>query len=365
MRDENCLRRQWALLRALASRHLGLSIRQMTDELGVTGRTIRRDLDVFRRVGFPLEEAVGDYGRKTWRIRGARDQPPLAFTFDEAIALYLGRRLLEPLAGTPFGDAAQQAFQKIRAVLGAGALEYVGRFSTAFHETGVGLRDYASKSELIEGLRVAIEDGKEARVLYRSEGAPEATGRDVHPYGMIYHRGALYLVALAPKDGKIKHYKVDRIEEVEVGRAAPRPEGFDLSTHMASAFAAYRGDGEPTEVRVRFGPAAARYVQESSWHASQRVTPQPDGSVVAEFRISGTEEIKRWILGFGARAVVLEPESLRLEIARELRDLAAAYATPADGVGPTAGSRGSPRPDRRRRRTSQTTSRESRTDADD
>src|SRR3954454_6858907 len=121
MRDENCLRRQWALLRALAARHLGLTVRQMADELNVTERTIRRDLDVFRGVGFPLEEAVGEFGRKTWRIRAARDQPPLAFTFDEAIALYLGRRLLEPLAGTPFEEAARHAFQKIRAALSPGA----------------------------------------------------------------------------------------------------------------------------------------------------------------------------------------------------------------------------------------------------
>ncbi len=350
MRDENCLRRQWALLRALATRHLGLSIRQMADELGVTGRTVRRDLDVFRSVGFPLEEAVGEHGRKTWRLKGARDQPQLAFTFDEAIALYLGRRLLEPLAGTPFGEAARHAFQKIRAVLGPGALDYVARFSAAYHETGIEPCDYASKSELIDGLRVAIEDGKEARVLYRSGGTPEATDRDVHPYGMIHHRGSLYLVALAPRDGKIKHYKVDRIEEVEVGRDAPRrPEGFDLAAYMASAFAAYREDGEPTEVQVRFSPEAARYVQESRWHVSQRLTPQPDGTVVAEYRVSGTEEIKHWILGFGARAVVLEPESLRREIVEELHDLVTAYSIPADAADPHAGCQDSPRVDLRRR----------------
>jgi predicted DNA-binding transcriptional regulator YafY len=127
---------------------------------------------------------------------------------------------------------------------------------------------------------------------------------------------------------------------------------------MASAFAAYRDDGEPTEVRVRFGPAAARYVQESRWHASQRVTPLRDGSVVAEFRVSGTEEIKSWILGFGAKAVVLAPESLRLEIGRELRDLATAYATADDGVDPPADRRASPRPDRRPRRARQATNRE-------
>jgi hypothetical protein len=185
MRDENGLRRQWALLRALASRRFGLSIRDM----GVTERTIHRDLDLFRGVGFPLEEAVGEFGRKTWTIKAGRDQPPLAFTFDEAIALYLGRRLLEPLAGTPFAEAARHAFLKIRATLSPGALDYVERFSATFHLTGAGLRDYAPKSDLIEGLQLAIEDGREARVLYRSDGDREATHRVVHPHGMTDHRG--------------------------------------------------------------------------------------------------------------------------------------------------------------------------------
>lgn len=359
MRDENRLRRQWALLRALTSRHLGLSVRQMADELGVTARTIRRDLDVFRSVGFPLEEDVGEYGRKTWRVKAARDQPPLAFTFDEAVALYLGRRLLEPLAGTPFGEAARHAFGKIRAALGPGALRYIEQFSPTFHETGAAPRDYAPKSDLIDGLLVAIEDGKEARLLYRSEEAAVATGRVVHPHGMIYHRGALYLVAFAPKDGKIKHYKVDRIEGVEVGGTAVRPhEGFDLAAYMASAFGVYKKDGKPTLVRVRFGPPVARYVQESRWHESQRLTPQRDGAVVAEYLVSGTDEIKHWVLGFGARAVVLEPESLRQEIVGELRDLATAYATPDHAVDPHAGGGDEPRADRRPR-TREAASRES------
>ena len=131
MRDENCLRRQWALLRSLTSRHLGLTIRQMAEDVGVTQRTIRRDLDVFRSVGFPLDETVGEFGRKTWTIKAARDHPPLAFTYDEAIALYLGRRMLEPLVGTPFGEAAEDAFRKIRAALGPGALDYLIQWRVA------------------------------------------------------------------------------------------------------------------------------------------------------------------------------------------------------------------------------------------
>ena len=61
-------------------------------------------------------------------------------------------------------------------------------------------------------------------------------------------------------------------------------------------------------VKVRFLPRVATYVAEAKWHGSQKLEKQKDGSVLAEFRLSNTEEIKRWILSFGQHAVVLEPE---------------------------------------------------------
>lgn len=68
MRDETALRRHLVLLRTLSSRRYGLTIQEMADESGVAAKTIRRDLDLFRSLGFDLEESVGEFGRKTWKI---------------------------------------------------------------------------------------------------------------------------------------------------------------------------------------------------------------------------------------------------------------------------------------------------------
>jgi predicted DNA-binding transcriptional regulator YafY len=328
LRVDSSLRRQWILLRALSSRHYGLTVREMAAEAGVTAKTIRRDLEAFRSVGFPLEETIVEFGRKTWRIKGTGNQPALSFSFDEAIALYLGRRLLDPLAGTMFWEAAQNAFQKLRIAFGPKALDYLDRFGGFFHQTRIGVSDYAAKAELIDDLMVAIEDGKATHILYQSQQATEPAFRDVHPYGLILHKGALYLIAMDPREDKIKHYKVDRIEEVEVS-AFPfrRPEGFSLSAHLSSTFGVYKSDAAPTTIKVRFAPAVARYVLESRWPGCQQPVKQRDGSVLAEFRLAGTEELKSWLLGFGSKALVLEPEPLRREIAEELKSLLAAYSS--------------------------------------
>lgn len=326
MADQLPLVRQWILLRTLCSRHYGMTIKEMVQELNVSEKTIRRDLETFQTAGFPLKEVVEEFGRKKWRIEAGKAEPGLTFAYDEAMALYLGRRFLEPLAGTVFWEAAQRAFKKIRATLGTDALKYIDRFGTMFHQTMVGSSDYTKKADLIDELMVGIEDRRAVFITYQSLRATEPVTYDVYPYGLIYHRGALYLVGRSPQREEICHWKVSRLEDAEVTKIPfQRPEGFDLQQHLAKSFGVYHGDGD-VKIKVRFTPAVARYVCESNWHESQKLIPQKDGSLLAEFQLSDTEEIKHWVMSFGQHAVVQEPESLKYEIVQELNSLSAAYS---------------------------------------
>jgi proteasome accessory factor B len=299
----------------------------MADEMRVSEKTIRRDLELFLRSGFPLTETTEDHGRKKWQVQVDRNQPGLSFALDEAIALYLARHLMEPLAGTMFWDAVQRAFRKVRATLGPQAIKYVGQLGAMFHQTKVGASDYTKKAELIDELMIGIEDRRAVFITYQSLRATEPVTYDIYPYGLAYHRGSLYLIGFAPDHREIRHWKVDRIEDAE---ATPvhfqRPEDFDLREHLAKSFGVFQGDGD-VHVKVRFAASVARYVTESSWHSSQQLTPQKDGSLLAEFNLGHTEEIKHWIQSFGKHAVVLEPEQLRAEMIGELNALRDAYGS--------------------------------------
>jgi proteasome accessory factor B len=332
MADQLPLVRQWVLLRTLCSRRYGVTIREMVQELGVSEKTIRRDLETFQAAAFPLKETVGEFGRKTWHIDAGKGEPGLCFAYDEAIALHLGRRFLEPLAGTVFWEAAQRAFKKIRATSGADALKYIDQFGTMFHQTMVGAADYTKKAELIDELMVGIEDRRAVFITYQSLQATEPVTYDIYPYGLIYHRGSLYLVGWSPQREEICHWKVSRIEDAEVTQVPfQRPDDFNLEQHLAKSFGVYHGDGN-VKIKVQFASAVARYVSESNWHDSQKLTPQKDGSVLAEFQLSDTEEIKRWIMSFGQHAVVVEPESLRNDVVGELNSLLAAYNQEPGGI---------------------------------
>ncbi len=325
MPSEPQIVRQWLLLHKLSLNHFGLGVRQLAGELGVAEKTIRRDLILLQSVGFPLDEAVGEHGRKAWRLAAAGGRPPLAFSFDELLALYLGRRLLDPLSGTFVGAATEKAFRKIRAAVGPAALQYLEKMADRLHLTAVGAGDYTAKADILDQLQRGIEDSKSTIIEYHSQRSTEPVTYEIFPYALVQHRGSLYVVAFSREHDEVRQFKLDRVERAEVTEFPfHRPEHFDVAQYFAGSFGVYHGDGD-VRVRVRFLPGVARYVQESKWHTSQRLSRQKDGSLIAEFRLSTTEEIKHWLMSFGRQAIVLSPESLASEIVAELRELLAAY----------------------------------------
>ena len=317
--------RQWLLLKMLSGKGVGQTVERLAVELEVTDKTIRRDLTVFRDAGFPVEEQAGHHGRKTYRIDPKWQRSDLSFTYDEALALYLGRRYLGPLAGTMVGEAAEGAYRKIRAVLSPQATRYLSRLEGAFCETHFGLGDYASQREILDTLLIGIEDRHVVFITYRSQSSTEPVTYDVHPYSLTRHRYALYLIGFKPDDGQVRTWKVDRIERANLD-AMPftRPDDFDPETYLAGSLGIYHGDRE-IGVRIHFTPAVARYVEETRWHASQSNRRQEDGGLIVEMRLSSTVELKSWLLGFGRHAEVLEPVELRDEMREELRQALEAY----------------------------------------
>jgi len=237
MDDSSPLLRQWVLLRTLSARHYGVTVKEMAQELRVSEKTVRRDLETFLSAGFPIVETVEDFGRKKYRLDPSKNSPGMTFACDEAIALFLGRRFLEPLAGTFLWDAAQRAFKKIRASLGESALKYTEKFAPIFHKTMIGASDYSKKAEMIDQLMVGIEDRRAVFISYHSLQATEPVTYDIYPYGLVYHHDSLYLIGRKPDKKEIGHWKVDRITDAEVTEVRfQTPKDFDLKRHLSSSF---------------------------------------------------------------------------------------------------------------------------------
>jgi predicted DNA-binding transcriptional regulator YafY len=326
MSDHAPIARQWRLLQILSARRQGATVRELAAEMEVVDKTIRRDLVFLAKTGFPLTETVGDYNRKSWKLETSPGIASLKFNMTEILSLYLARRFLEPLAGTSAWEGAQSAFKKIRATLSDSAIDYLDKLARVFQQTPLASADYSQHAELIERLLIATEDRKITWIVYQSARATEPVSTEVYPLTLVWHRGSLYLLAHAREDDKVKTYKVDRITEVEVSDLKFNlPEDLDAQRFLSSSFGIISGDGTVTKVSVRFDPTVARYVTERKWHATQKLTKQRDGSLLAEFHLGDLREFRAWLLSFGSHAEVLEPETLKIDLIETINAMTNVY----------------------------------------
>lgn len=93
-----------------------------------------------------------------------------------------------------------------------------------------------------------------------------------------------------------------------------RPREFSIKDHLGGAFGVFAGTGDH-RIRLRFEGWAVKIVRERFWHESQKLIERRDGTLEMELRLSGLEEVQRWILSFGDRVEVMQPASLRRTIA--------------------------------------------------
>ena len=327
MNDHKQLFRQWLILRRLASSRQGCTVEDLAREFSVSQRTIRRDLKAFRDLGFPLQSRTGPAGKQHWSLAAEERLASLSFNTDEAIALALLRPSLEGLRGSFIYDAAQEAFQKIDASLSQCAREYMQRIFSLLYAPPIRRTDYSSRAEVIELLWRGLEESLVVQMQYHSLRQARPRQYAVHPYAVVFHRGALYVVAYSEHHQELRHFKVDRIVSLELtSRRFRRDPNFDVTRHFAHSFGMIRGQGKVQQVVIRFSRHVARYVQESQWHPSQQNRVRRDGSLEVSFRLDCTEELKRWVLGFGPHAQVLRPPAFRREVQQELQQALANYA---------------------------------------
>jgi len=311
--------RQWKLLLALERLRYGATVDELSADLEVSRRTVQRDLAVLRDVGLPLKAETAAHGRKRWRLEPKlAEQLKVSFTFSEAIALYLGRQFLQSAAGAPIAGETRRAFKKIHDLLDPTAFEHFARLPKLLYLKPRHWPDGIDRSDVFDRLMLAWEDRRAVRLTYAPPWSKAPFTVDVHPYGLAMHDDDWYLLALYPRRGQIRHYKLGRIRSADLLDETYRiPADFSPEAHLHDSFGIFQPE-KPTRVTIRIHPDMAWIATETRWHPSQKTRPQKDGSVLVDFTVGHLEELKRWVLSLGAFAEVLVPDSLRREVSGEL-----------------------------------------------
>lgn len=314
------LTRQWRLVQLLAGR-MGRTLAQLAGELAVTKRTVQRDIEVLSVAGFPVTSETRN-GTVFWHfMEGFHAEAPIALTLTEQMALYFIRGLFKPLQGTPIYESLETAMQKIGLQLPAQSFRFLRGLDQGISVSSFGLKDYSHSKEVIEALTRAVFNKFTVRILHHSAQYERAIERDVDPYRLWYVNNGLYLVGHDHRKNALRVFAVERIESVKrTNRRFETPPDFNFEEFKQSAFNMVWG--EPQEVKIRFSPSQAPYIRERTWHPSQKIESESDGSIILTLKVGDLGEVKRWLIGFGAEAAVLEPEELRNDMTSEYARLA-------------------------------------------
>jgi predicted DNA-binding transcriptional regulator YafY len=322
----NQLSRQWRLLQ-LIDRPAGITVEDAAQELACAVRTIWRDLRVLEDAGFPIYDDKAPDGRRgLWKVQeDFQRRLPLKLTLAELAALLMSRELLAPLGASVLGPAVQSAFDRIAAVLSRDAHRLLADMRDVIGVRTLGAKLHQPVADHVVRIQQGLVDRRRLRLRYHAFHRDEETRRDVDPYHLTYFQGGLYLVAYCHLRQAMRVFAVERVREVEVlTRRFEPPRDFDAREFLNKAWGILQGD--LVAVRVLFAPALGRYITERRWHPSQKLRELPDGRVELTLRVADTLEVRRWILGFGVQAEVVEPEGLREALRREARAVAEALA---------------------------------------
>lgn len=317
--------RQWKALHALESSRHGATIQGLADELGVTTRTIRRDLAALQEAGFPLFDERDDAGRVTWRIDG-RILKGLesGFTLPELCALYLGRNLLEAVGASPFERDLSLAFSRLEKLLTPRMREFLDRLPGVLaakpgpRATGTGeAGDMAGK--LLE----ATLHYRVVTMRYHSVSSGVVRDYLVHPYRLTFAQGGLYLLAYVPAYKDIRTFAVDRVVSASLAKQTFVPKERLGNDVFANSLGVHTGPA--ASVEIEFEPRVATYIRARVWHPSQQLREQAGGALVLSMNVCHDWALRSWILSWGPFARVRSPRRLVRDIRADLQSAITRY----------------------------------------
>ncbi|MDA8237065.1 MAG: WYL domain-containing protein [Chloroflexi bacterium] len=320
-RKRDRVARFYRVTRYLAAHPEGVPVDDLARFLRMSRRSVYRDLHA-------LEEELAipvwsDQGR--WGLGKDALLPVLRFTEAEAMAVFLAARLMAKYADT-YDPALAAAFQK----LGEALPKVLG---SHVHRTLDVMARRPSDPEDARRVRALTRAWAERRVVEftydTSTYDPRRGTRParVRPYLIepSAENHALYLIGLDETRGAVRTFKLERIRGLAITPTvfeAPPDGVIEEALERAWGIIADQGD---VEVTLRFAPSVAARVAETTWHPSQATEREADGSLLWRATVSGTIEIRAWILSWGPGVEVVGPPDLRAEVAGLLAVAAGRY----------------------------------------
>ncbi len=298
------------------------SVDWLATEMGVSRRTVFRDIEVLKEAGIDCEF---DASENSYRIDESRYLRPLNLSLAKSLSLMLMTRRLANEDMVPSKASAVSAGLKIESLLPPSIRAHCGALLENVDVARLRVSDVDSVTDVLLRFQVATACKQKVQIRYDSYGEKTEIRTVVHPYCVTFRSRGWYMVGHSETHRAVRTFKLDRILDFRMLKGHfQRPADFDIQEYFGDAWYMIRGDTR-YHVEVCFGEKVAGNVEDVWWHRTQRTRRLSNGSLVFEVDVEGIEEISWWIMGYGDQAEVREPEVLRRLIASHAKRVATYY----------------------------------------
>jgi predicted DNA-binding transcriptional regulator YafY len=179
---------------------------ELCERAGVTARTLRRDVDRLRRLGYPVDSTSGSGGG--YRLGAGATLPPLLLEDDEAVAVAVGLRTAASGTVTGIEEASLRALSKLQQVLP----QRLHKRVAALHSFILPL-DHKGPSVdagVLSAIAGACREAETLRFVYRAQDGAQ-TRRHVEPHRLVHTGRRWYLAAWDRNRDDWRTFRIDRI----------------------------------------------------------------------------------------------------------------------------------------------------------
>lgn len=271
---------------------------ELAEQFEVSRRTINRDIEHLCRAGIPVVTRQGTNGGISIMDNFKMERTLL--TGGEMRDILAGLRGLDSVNGT-------NRYGQLMEKLSVGSSD----FMTGNQSVLIDLSSWykASLAPKIQQIRDAIDACREIRFLYYAPGGESE--RTVEPYYLIFRWSSWYVWGWCRMRGDFRLFKLNRMDKLKqlentfVRREVLPPDLGDEHIFPGNI-----------QVKVLFDASCKwRLVEE---FGTGCFAEQPDGKLLFQGDYTNEESLVSWLMTFGSRAVLLEPESLREEMRQTL-----------------------------------------------
>lgn len=301
----------------LVNRKKRFNVGELAQEFGVSKRTILRDLQELSEMGVPLYSEVGPHGG--YQVLRERILPPIAFSEEEAKAIFFMIRALRHYASLPFNIEYESIQKKFYFNLSGDMRDAIDRLEDRVEFMSV------FQQEEIPFLRQLLDAAIEQNVIAISyEARGKSSSRSIQPIGIYASQGNWYCPAYCFAAQDYRVFRCDRIQSVKMDETT---QPVDLSPiNLKNRYLLLDGNKEVLELQVELTGKGVEKFRAVSW-ANIELAERGDGTGVLKGSIARQDVpfFSDYFISYSKEAIIKEPPELIEAIKEKLSETLSLY----------------------------------------